>query len=215
MSEIWYYVTQRLGAGASPLNGLYDNNGAETKTPTFWPDDSDGYRFVGSVQARDVADPFTYGFLRHEMLDAADGRLTYEAFRAAIALAGRPQLVVMSTGPDDAGHAMVVYRVTPQWLLVADPNYPGIGRRIRFDPATGKLGPFVSGNNAADIAAGMSEKYTRFAYVPWESVQRRGLPSRRPGPSSSPARPATPSSPATTSSSPAARTPPGRTSSCP
>ena len=63
---------------------------------------------------------------------------------------------------------MLVYLVTPQWLLVADPNYPGIGRRIRYDPETGTLGPFFSGNNAADIAAGLTKKYTRFAYVPWE-----------------------------------------------
>lgn len=169
VSEAWYYATQRLGAGASPLHGLHDNNSAETRTPTFWPDDSDGYRFVGSVQASPLADPFTYDFLKNAMYDAADGRLTYDAFRAAIALAGRPQLISVSAGPGDAGHAMVVYRVTPQWLLIADPNYPGIGRRIRFDPETGKLGPFVSGNNATDIAAGRTKKYTRFAYVPWES----------------------------------------------
>src|SRR5664280_2309442 len=143
VSEIWYYVTQRLGAGVSPLHGLYDNNGSETKTPALWEDDSDGYRLVSSLQADKIAVPFTYKFLVNGMWDAADGRLAYEAFRAAIALSGRPQLIRISTGPGDSGHTMVVYRVTPQWLLIADPNYPGIGRRIRFDPATGSLGPFV------------------------------------------------------------------------
>ena len=168
-SAIWYYVYQRRAGGASPLFGLYDNNGAPTRTPTLWVDDSDGYRLASSVQADPVAVPFTYAFLKNTMWDAADGRVTYDAFRAVIALSGRPQLVRISAGPGDGGHTMVVYRVTPQWLLIADPNYPGIGRRIRYDPTTGSLGPFVSGNNAADIAAGMAKRYTRFAYVPWES----------------------------------------------
>lgn len=169
LSEIWYYVKQRVADGASPLHGLYDNNGAEAKTPAFWQDDSDGYRLVGSVQADKVANRFTYLFLRNAMWGSADGQLTYEAFRAAIALTGQPQLIRISTDTDGGGHTMIVYRVTPDWLLVADPNYPGIGRRIRFDPASGKLGPFLSGNNAAAIAAGSNVSYSRFAYVPWQS----------------------------------------------
>ncbi len=170
VGEIWYYVIQRLGAGANPLHGTYDNNGAPDKTPALWQDDSDGYRFASAVQRSEIADAVTYSSMRNAMWNAADGRPIYEAFRVAVAMRGEPQLIHIFTGPDDRGHAMVVYRVTPDWLLVADPNYPGIGRRIRYDSDTGRFGPFVSGNSAADIAAGNSRTYTRFGYVPWESA---------------------------------------------
>ena len=64
---------------------------------------------------------------------------------------------------------MVAYRVTPSWLMVADPNFPGHTRGIRYDAATGALGPYSSGANAADIAANGVTIYTRFAFVPWRS----------------------------------------------
>ena len=168
LTAIWYYLAQRRG-GASPLNGLYDNNGAPTKTPALQWDDSDGYRLAGNVQVDPVADQFTYEFLKNAMWDRADGRLTYQAFRAAMALTGEPQLIRLSTAPGTGNHTMIVYRVTPQWLLIADPNYPGRLRTIRYDAARGKLGDYSSGDNAADIAANGATIYTRFAYVPWRS----------------------------------------------
>ncbi len=168
-SEIWYYVHQHRENGAASLYGHYDNNSSPNKTPTLWQDDSQAYRFVGSVHADPVAVPFTYNFLKNAMLNAADGSLTYDAFKAAIAFSSEPQLILIEPGGAATGHAMVVYRVTPQWLLVADPNYPGVGRRIRYDPASGKLGPFVSGNSVEDIAAGDNTTYTHFAYVPEQS----------------------------------------------
>lgn len=167
-SEIWYYVYQRKAAGAAPLFGLYDNNGAATKTPRFWVDDADAYRFTGTAQAEPIADRAPYLTQRHAGLNAADGRMTYTAFRAAIAFTGQPQLIQITDATKKGGHAMTVYGVTPNWLLIADPNYPGVGRRIRFDPATGKLGPFSSAGNAADIAAGKSVSYVHFAYVHWQ-----------------------------------------------
>ena len=34
VSAIWYYVNQRLGGGASPLYGLYDDNGGNRPRPS-------------------------------------------------------------------------------------------------------------------------------------------------------------------------------------
>ena len=168
-SEIWYYVHEHRENGATSLYGLYDNNSSPDKTPALWQDDSQAYRFVGSVHADPIAVPFTYKFLKNVMWNAADGSLTYDAFKAAIAFSAEPQLIRISPDGVSPGHAMAVYRVTPQWLLVADPNYPGVGRRIRYDPASSTLGPFVSGNSVEDIAAGMNTTYTHFAYVPEQS----------------------------------------------
>ena len=164
VTAIWYYTHQRRGGGASPLYGLYDNNGAEPRTPTFWPDDADGYRFASSVQADPIAAGAVYTFFHG--LDTASGRLTYNLFRAAIGLTGEPQLIAIADAAGGHGHAMVVYRVTPTRLYVADPNYPGRLRTVAYDPATGVLGPYSSGDNAGAIAAGGATSYARFAYIP-------------------------------------------------
>lgn len=164
VTAIWYYKYQRQAGGASPLYGLYDNNGAPTRTPTFWPDDADGYRFASSVQADPIAADAVYSFFKS--LNTASGRLTYNLFRAAIGLTGEPQLIAIADAAGGHGHAMVVYRVTPTRLYVADPNYPGRLRTVAYDPATGVLGPYSSGDNAGAIAAGGATSYARFAYIP-------------------------------------------------
>jgi len=169
ISEIWYYDQQRKAAGAAPLFGLYDNNGATVRTPGLQEDDSDGYRFASAIQAAPLSDLTTYLHARDAGWTAPDGRLTWNAFRAALALTGRPQLIRITTSIDKGGHTMVVYRASANRLFVADPNYPGRLRTIAFDAATGKLGPYSSGDNAASIAAGNATVYTLFAYVPWET----------------------------------------------
>ena len=102
-------------------------------------------------------------------MEPADDRITYEAFRATIALTRQPQLIRISTDGVAAGHTMIVYRVTPDRLYIADPNYPGRLRTIRYDAAAGKLAPYSSGASASEIAANGATSYTHFAYVPWQS----------------------------------------------
>ena len=167
LSEIWYYATQRQGAGASPLYGVYDNNGSPDKTPTFWQDDSEGYRFAASVHADPIVDRATYLQFRNSQWASADGALTYEAFRAAIAFSGEPQMIRISPDGIAGGHTMVVYRVSPSRLYVADPNYVGHLRTIVYDAASGQLSTYSSGDSATSIAAGGDTSYTHFAYVPW------------------------------------------------
>ena len=163
VSEIWYYESQRQGAGASPLYGLYDNNGAPDKTPTLWQDDSSGYRFVSSIQASPISVPAVYN--HYKALDH-DGALTYDLLWTAIGLSGEPQLVTITDAAGGHGHAIVAYRVTPTRVYVADPNYPGHLRTIAYDAASGVLGPYSSGDNAGSIAAGGGVSYTHFSYVP-------------------------------------------------
>lgn len=171
VSEIWYYVNQRRGANAHQLYGLSDNNGAPTKTPGLWVDDSYGYRMASVVQADPVSDARRYSFNEffHGATNAEDtaGRVTYEAFRTAIATTGQPQLIRLGTDAFAAGHTMVVYQVTPDRIYVADPNYPGLKnnpRWVPYDAATGKLGPYSSGINSAAIAENGERSYTRFWY---------------------------------------------------
>ena len=166
VSAIWYYNTQRRAAGASALYGLYDNNGAPDKTQAFWQDDSNGYRLASVVQKDPYADPFTYQFLRTLGREGTDAALTAQAFRLAIAFSGAPQLISIADATMDSAHAMIAYRVTPDRIFVADPNYPARLRTIRVDPVTGAMGPYSSGASATSIAQKGSVAYTRFAYVP-------------------------------------------------
>jgi ribosomal protein L40E len=168
VSAIWYYVDRYRRAGDHRLYGVYDNNGASTKTPDFWQDDSRGYRFASTVQNDAYANVFTNRFFANVLQEPND-RYTYEAFRAAIATSSEPQLIYIGTEERPEAHAMIVYRVEADQLFIADPNYPGHLRTIPYDPTTGKLGPYSSGENAADIAANGATSYTRFAYIPWRS----------------------------------------------
>jgi hypothetical protein len=167
-TAIWYYETQKRDAGAHSLSGLFDNNGKSPKTPDLWADDSQAYRFVSSVHHDPIAVPKTYVFFRN-MWNNPDDRMTYTSFWTAIAATSEPQMIRISKAADDGGHTMLVYRVTADRLFVADPNYPGRLRTIRYDAATGKLSPYSSGDNAGNIAAEGATVYTRFSYVPWQT----------------------------------------------
>ena len=166
-SEIWYYVNQRLGAGASPLYGLYDDNGGD-KTPTLWQDDSDGYRLASVVQAGPHTNPAAWK--SYSDLDSS-GTLTYNLLRLGIGLTGEPQELAIWDAAEGHGHAIAVYRVTPTRVYVADPNYPGRLRTIAYDAATGVLGPYSSGDSAGSIATGGAVSYTHFAFIPVEAAK--------------------------------------------
>ncbi len=168
LSAIWYYINQRRKDSAMPLHEVGDNNDAAAKTPDFWSDDSNAYRFVSIVHNGPVAVLKTYLFFRN-MWNNTNDRMAYNAFWAAIALTGEPQLIRISSAPNTGGHTMIVYRVTPDRLYIADPNYPGRLRTIRYDTLTGKLGPYSSGDNATSIAAAGATNYIKFGYVPWET----------------------------------------------
>ncbi len=170
ISAIWYYVVQRRMAGASRLYGVYDNNAAPDKTPTLHWDDSDGIRLASIIQVDPVADAVANQQAYAREANPNDP-LTYAAFRAAFALSAEPQLIWMATADQTSGHAMIVYRVTPDRLFVADPNYPARLRTISYDAGAGRFATFGSGANAADIAANGVKQYTRITFVPWRALR--------------------------------------------
>ncbi|HEX7670285.1 MAG TPA: hypothetical protein VF395_11905, partial [Polyangiaceae bacterium] len=168
ISALWYYTEQQVKAHAPRLYGTFDNNGVSPKTPDLWEDDSFGYRFASTVQTDTYANPFTVNYFAN-VLESPDGRSTYATFQAAIETSGEPQLVWIGSEERHLAHAMIVYAVESDGLLIADPNYPGERRVIPYDAATGALGPYFTGENAALIAASGEHAYTRFAYIPWRS----------------------------------------------
>ena len=173
-TAIWYYTVQRKRGRASELTGLHDNNGAPVRTPAVWEDDSDAYRFASTLQVDPRADLGRWAATINRQLARSDGRMTYTAFRAAIAFTGEPQEIYLRRGSGTAAnpygaHSMILYRVGAGWLFVADPNYPGKRRTIRYDAAAGTLAKYASGDNAADIAAHGVRIYDKVAYVPWRS----------------------------------------------
>lgn len=146
MSAMWHYIEKRLNGGAT-LYGTYDNNGT-VATPTFWQDDSEGYRLASVVQ-QDLAAGWGNAVLQGYLQHLSRNDLQYTAFMAAMAITGHPQFVGIWNSTTLVGHAMIVYGGDPTGLLVADPNYPGQLRTIPWDPATGRLGPYDSASNAS------------------------------------------------------------------
>ena len=164
LTEAWYYLERRKKNDGSPLYGLFDNDGG-VKTPNLWQDDSKGYRLasVAQVQSdwgdKNNATAKWFGSWWQEHADD----LQYNAFLYAMAVTGEPQLVNLFT--DTVGHAMLVYRVAPSGLFVADPNFPGGYRLIPFDSSTSTFGRFLTAANAKDIAEGKGINFTMFIYA--------------------------------------------------
>jgi hypothetical protein len=165
LTEAWYYIERRMKGDGSPLYGLFDNNGAQ-KTPYLWEDDSKGIRLASVALAQYDANsgPGTIDEFFKSWRGLGFDTLQYNAFRYAIAVTGEPQLVSLSDAQNENGHAMLVYRVAPSGLFVADPNYPTGWRLIPFDSQSGKFGTYVSASNAKDIAEGKGTTYVNFVY---------------------------------------------------
>jgi len=177
VSAMYYYTERHLAAGAAALFGAYDNNGAPTKTPTFWIDDSDGYRLASMVQHDTSWDSWAAKlFTNSEKTPDAIHRM---ALRYAMAVTGEPQQILIYDANGAHGHAITAYRVTKDRVFVADPNYPGRLRTIRWDEATQDLLPYASGSNAADIAANGAVIYEQILYSAKSAIADWGAIGQR------------------------------------
>ena len=185
-TALWYYLTKPDGHDAH-LNGRYDNNGVEPKTPALWQDDSVGYRFCSVVQhdydtAINTIDSPDEKWLELSgvafKLALVNGKTTWEKsavpglgdeiirylFAYGILATAQPQIVAIYSNAG-GGHAMLVYRVDQEYLYIADPNYPGnTERRIAF--ANAAFAPYQSGANRAEIDKGISKDYEKIAFYP-------------------------------------------------
>jgi hypothetical protein len=164
LTEAWYYVERRIKAGASPLYGLYDNNGAPEKTPNLWQDDSDGYRLASVAQSQYTTNHNAVNDFFSSWRGKGFDALQYDAFRYAIAVTGEPQFISIADAQNKNGHAILAYRVAPVGIFVADPNFPAAWRLIPFDPSSGKFGTYFSGPSASAVADGSGVTYTNFVY---------------------------------------------------
>ena len=177
VSAMYYYTERRRGAGAGQLFGTYDNNGAPTKTPTLWLDDSDGYRLASMVQHDTNWNSWAATlFMNSEKTPDAIHRM---ALRYAMAVTGEPQQILIYDANGGNGHAITAYRVTKDRVFVADPNYPGRLRTIRWDEAHQDLLPYASGSNAADIAANGAVIYEQILYSAKSAIADWGVIGQR------------------------------------
>ena len=166
LTEAWYYLERRKkDTDAPPLYGLYDDNGG-TKTPDLWQDDVKGVRLANVAQVQfDAGGKTQAGRNATRLWDAHADRLQYDAFRYNMKTTDEPQLILIWDAAKTVGHAMIVYRVSPSGLFVADPNYPGGYRLVPFNSSTGKFGTYLSASNARDIAEGKGTTYALFIFA--------------------------------------------------
>jgi len=122
----WYYTRQFKEKNQPRLFGRYDNTSFNEKTPDFWYDDSQGYRFASAIQ-RTISWEKVNEFLKLRFKHI-DSRPTFNAFAYSMLLTGEPQLMAIFKIEDGKyleGHAITVYKIENGKIYVADPNYPG------------------------------------------------------------------------------------------
>lgn len=178
LSALWYYDIKHRAEGAPALFGAFDDRIEATRltsTSTLQWDDRDGYRLASMVQHDQYAGGASaYELEMRELSTKRFDRLQYYAFAYAILLTGEPQFVGIFSSAG-GGHAMIVYAVTKDALLISDPNYPSEYREIPWNDAAGVLGPYEAQANAA-TAKHLYETvgyYAKSALVDWTSLGTR------------------------------------------
>lgn len=173
LTALWYYVTKPDGPGAT-LYGRYDNNGQDPATPSFWYDDSLGYRLVSVVH-----ESIDWGSVANTLwtnLSGVSDEVTYNLFAYAMKMTGEPQETGIFSKVGH-GHDMICYRVKDGELYIADPNYPGdTGRRIKYE--NGAFLPYNSALNAQAAQAGQGESFETIEYcaktttIDWKTIEQ-------------------------------------------
>jgi hypothetical protein len=169
-----YYYTHRKSRGQPPLFGRYDNDG-ERKTPGLWQDDVLGYTLANVLQGDrttlNVGDLIGLIGQKFILTDVA----TYNAFRYNMLDSKKPMLIGIESA-SGSQHAMLVYEIRGNELLVADPNFPGDTRRVvDFNPGTGEFETYHSGPNARDLGV----PYSSFFYLGLYSLVNGNMPAKR------------------------------------
>lgn len=177
LSALWYYSEQKLALGAQSLFGLYDHRIDSSRlpsTPSLQWDDRDGYRLASMVQDDEVKQYNAAERRWDDLTDPANGPSQFYTFAYSILISGEPQYVGIYSA-SGGGHAMIVYGVRGDALLISDPNYPSAYREIPYDPDTGRLGPYRSALNASS-ASKLFESigyYGKSALVNWNGLGSR------------------------------------------
>ncbi len=174
ISAMWYFYERRL-PGERPLYGRYDNNDRGYGTIDFWQDDSWGYRLATAVHRDAAMDGYTFKLLEHFL--GNQDPITFMAFAYAMLITEMPQFVGIASSTSPGGHAIIAYRLEPNKLYVADPNFPEVKQVIHY--VNNRFQPYNSGDNAEAIAQGNEIAYDKIGYfavtamVEWDQVGLR------------------------------------------
>ncbi|MBR9974031.1 MAG: PKD domain-containing protein [Bacteroidetes bacterium] len=125
ISAMWYYSAQRLGRGEQPLNSRFD----QVHTDSMWMDNPHGYRLCSVVQ-EDIRWDERGTWWEHFDTTGTGvytrDSLNFLAFKYAVLMTEKPQYV--SVRRPSGGHALILYGVDGDSLMIVDPNYPGASR---------------------------------------------------------------------------------------
>lgn len=139
-SVYYYYVHKKAGEVA--LKSYLDNN-HDVSTPTFWQDDSLGIRLATVVQIESDFDGDYYEKVVkdfHIDKSISDSAI-YNGFAYSMMVTKDPQIMVLFVRDASgnkvklgSGHAIVAYKIGPEGIYVADPNFIGdTGLYIPYD----------------------------------------------------------------------------------
>ncbi len=169
LSMAWYYQEKRIKEDEPALYGRFDNVGFD-KTEDFWMDDALGYRFASVIQ--NMLDFQSQDFYDYLDFAGGDEKLIYYAFSYAMHITKTPQLMAIYShdtwGNIVSGHAILAYKMQPNKIYVADPNYPGQDNRfVEFNTTLGKneFEPYSSGANAQAILDDGALLYDEILFV--------------------------------------------------
>lgn len=125
ISAMWYYSARKLGRGEAALNSRFD----DVHTDLMWMDNPRGYR-LSSVIQEDIDWSGRETWWEHFDTTGTGvysrDSLNFLAFKYAVLMTEKPQYIAVRR--PGGGHALVLYGVLGDSLLIADPNYPGISR---------------------------------------------------------------------------------------
>jgi len=164
-AAILYYYSKHINnvtGFTESLYGNFDNNGL-SDTPSLWEDDANLIRLCSALQVRGKIDKAA--IYKREL--NYDDKLTFYAFIYALRVTGHPQMLGVYEGDDVPGHAILVYRITQDTMLVADPNFPGETRSIKLEKiadGTFKFSKYFSGSNAVEANTD-SVLYDQFLFM--------------------------------------------------
>lgn len=147
ISSIWYFL-EKKPVDQMELFTRYDNDGKE-KTLGFWQDDRLAVRLVSTIHT-DLQWDKSFDILYDPLTPIID-ELTWLSFAYSMILSHEPQLVVIKNTQSGEGHAMVVYEVRENGLLIADPNKPWEGQEIQISYEQNQFKPY--------------EEYNRILYI--------------------------------------------------
>lgn len=167
ISSMWYYYEKKLH-GAPFLYGQFDDY------DNIWADNPKGYRFASTIQEDISFTGLLYRYLIKYEVNPLYHLYGWDAFAYSMLVTGEPQFVGVSK--PDTGHALVAYKISllDGLLYVADPNFPGQVRTIKFQ--NGHFLPYSSKQNAAQIdntAFPYIGYYSKTCMIDWNKISSR------------------------------------------